>query len=271
MTSNYQSVAGLGVELYENVLTLTLDRQSKRNALDTEMVTGMIRVVDAAGQDEDVRVIVLRGAGNDFCSGIDIVARTEPTGVKRPRVGATQRRLPSEGHRLICLLTEVQTPVICEVRGWAVGMGLHLVLTADFAVVSHDALMWEPFSERGMSVDSGGAWLLPRRIGEMHAREMLLLGRKVSGREAAEWGLAYRSVSSDEFGVVVRDLVDSLLSLPTVAIGLTKSLLRSGSRSSLEEHLRHEALAIELAVRSEDFREGIAAFREKRPPRFVGR
>jgi 2-(1,2-epoxy-1,2-dihydrophenyl)acetyl-CoA isomerase len=274
-------VEGLDVRVADGVLRLTIDRPEKRNALTDDVVDAMIDAVDRAGRDEAVRVIVLSGAGDHFCSGFDIVARNAGNAgnasnagngaEQRPRVGSIQRRLPSQAHRLIPLLASVQTPVVCRVQGWAAGIGLHLALAADFAIAADDARLWEPFSERGFTPDSGGSWLLPRRIGVVRAREMLLLGRAVTGAEAAAWGLLHAAVPAGELDSAVDSLVGRLATAPTVAIGLAKWLLHAGSASSLEEHLQHEAFAMELSSRSDDFREGLAAFREKRPPDFTGR
>jgi 2-(1,2-epoxy-1,2-dihydrophenyl)acetyl-CoA isomerase len=172
---------------------------------------------------------------------------------------------------LIPLLTTVQVPVVCAVKGWAAGIGLHIVAAADFAIVTDDARLWEPFTERGFTPDSGGTWLLPRLIGTVRAREMLLLGRAVTGSEAAAWGLVHRAVPSADLDSAVTEIVEQLATGPTVALGLTKWMLQAGSSASLDDHLRNEAFALELSSRSEDFREGLAAFKEKRPPRFEGR
>jgi len=267
----YSGVDGLSVALSgDGVLRLTLDRPEKRNALNDTMFAGLIDAVDAAGRDEAVRVIVLTGAGGHFCGGADIVARNEPGG-ERPRAGSIQRRLPSQAHALIPLLLTVQTPVVCGVQGWAAGIGLQLALAADVAVVAEDARLWEPFSERGFTPDSGATWLLPRRIGEVRAREMLLLGRVVDGAEAASWGMVHRSVPAGELDASVQSVVADLASAPTVAVGLTKWLLHAGAALPLDQQLRNEAFALELSSRSEDFREGLAAFKEKRNPNFNGR
>lgn len=268
--SPYSSVPGLQVDLVGPVLHLTLDRPALRNALDDVMVQGLIHSVESAGQDEAVRAIVLRGQGEHFCTGADIVARNAQ-GAERPRTGSIQRRLPAQAHRLIPLVLSVQVPVICAVRGWAVGIGFQLALAADFAVVSEEARLWEPFVARGFTPDSGATWLLPRLCGMARARELLLLGRQLSGREAHDWGLVHRAVSPERVDPTVDELADELAGGPTVSLGLTKWLLHAGSSASLQAHLGDEALALELSSRSEDFREGLAAFQQRRAPDFTGR
>jgi 2-(1,2-epoxy-1,2-dihydrophenyl)acetyl-CoA isomerase len=269
---SYAGVDGLDVHLDDNgVLRFRFDRPKKRNALDDAMVAAMIDALDAAGHDEAVRVILISGAGDHFCGGFDIVSRNSDRDAPKPRAGSIQRRLPSQAHRLIPLVASVQVPVVCAVRGWAAGIGLHLAAAADFTVAATDARLWEPFSERGFTPDSGGTWLLPRRIGETRAREMLLLGRAVDGTEAAAWGLVHRAVPNDELETETEQLIGDLGRGPTVALGLTKWLLHAQASASLEEHLRNEAFAMELSSRSEDFREGLAAFVHKRKPDFRGR
>jgi 2-(1,2-epoxy-1,2-dihydrophenyl)acetyl-CoA isomerase len=266
----YRSVDGLRAQLDGAVLRLTLDRPSKRNALDDVMVAGLIDALDRAGRDEAVRAVVLAGAGDHFCGGADIVARNaggrdDP----RPRVGSIQRRVPSLAHRLVPLVLTVQVPVVCRVQGWAAGIGFHVALASDFTVAAADARFWEPFTERGFTPDS--AWLVPRLTGMVRARELLLLGRKLAAAEAVDWGLIHAAVPPPDLDHAVESLVDRLASGPTVALGLTKWLLRSGQSAPLDAHLQDEALALELSSRSEDFREGLAAFTEKRAPQFRGR
>ncbi len=263
------AVDGLGVGFADGVLRIVLDRPARRNALDA-MVEALIGLFTRAGT-EDVRAIVLAGAGDHFCGGFDIVARNAPSGGPRPRVGSIQRRLPVQAHRLVPLVLTTQVPVVCAVRGWAVGIGLQLALAADFAVVTEDAHLWEPFARRGFTPDSGATWLLPRRIGPVRARRMLLLGTPVSGAEAAEWGMVHAAVAPDRLDRAVADLVAELAAGPTVALGLTKALLYGAQAGDLERALAAEASALELSSRSEDFKEGLAALGEKRPPRFTGR
>jgi 2-(1,2-epoxy-1,2-dihydrophenyl)acetyl-CoA isomerase len=216
-----------------------------------------------------VRVIVLDGAGEHFCGGADIVARNRDRD-SRPRTGSIQRRLPTQAHRLVPLLLEVQVPVVCKVRGWAAGIGFSLALAADFTIAADDAKFWEPFTQRGFTPDSGATWLLPRRVGVVRARDLLLLGRELSGTEAAEWGAIHAAVPAPQLDATVDELAARLAAGPTVAIGLAKWLLHAGSGVTLDRHLADEAFALELSSRTDDFREGMAAFRERRAPNFEG-
>jgi 2-(1,2-epoxy-1,2-dihydrophenyl)acetyl-CoA isomerase len=268
--STYEPTDHLRVSLESGVLGITFDKPDKRNALDDDMIGHLVRVLDAAQQDEDVRVVVFTGAGDHFCSGFDIVARNAPTDQK-PRVGSVQRRLHVTAHRLVPLIASIQVPVVSVVRGWCAGIGLHVAVASDFAVAADDARFWEPFSERGFTPDSGGTWLIPRRVGDARARELLMLGRVLSGAEAADWGLIHGSAPLDALGPAAAEVVDGLAAGPTVALGLTKWLINEGASESLEGHVRNEAFAMELSSRSEDFREGLKAFMDKRKPGFSGR
>ena len=251
------------------VLRLTLDRPERRNAIDDATTQALLGELEAANQDESVRVITLTGAGDDFCSGFDLGTRRE--GETRPRVGSLQRRLPALAHRLVALVCSVQVPVVAVVRGWCAGLGLHLAVAADFCVAAADARFWEPFTARGFTPDSGGTWLLPRRVGLTRANEMLLLGRELSGTEAAAWGLVHEAVEPEELDASAAALVGRLATGPTVALGLTKWLVHTGAGLDLDRHLANEALALELSSRTSDFREGVAALQERRDPRFAGR
>ncbi|HXW33255.1 MAG TPA: enoyl-CoA hydratase-related protein [Acidimicrobiales bacterium] len=263
-------VAGIGSNLDDGVLRIVIDRPERRNALDDQMVESLLEQIDRAGQDEEIRVVHIRGAGEHFCGGFDILSRNAGSDAK-PRVGNIQRRLPTQAHRLIPAILNVQTPVVCEVRGWAAGIGLQLVLAADFAVVAEDARLWEPFAERGFTPDSGATWLLPKRIGEVRARRMLLLGETVNGSVAVEWQMVHHCVPVDQLSSTTEELIALLAKGPTVSLGLTKWLLQSGRSANLETALANEAFALEISSRSKDFREGLAAFAEKRAPKFSGR
>jgi 2-(1,2-epoxy-1,2-dihydrophenyl)acetyl-CoA isomerase len=252
-----------------DVLRLTLDRPSRRNALSHAMIDDFVALLTDAAADDSLRAIHIRGAGTDFCAGADWVA-TNDSG-QRPRTGDLLRRIPHTANRVIELVQTIQLPVVCSVRGWAVGLGCNLALAADFTVAADDAVFWEPFVARGFSPDSGSTWLLPRLIGVARAKEMLLLGEKVSASDAADWGLVHRCVNASELDDVADQLVSRLASGPTVAIGLAKQAINYGQHATLQQAMTQELFNLELSCRTTDFKEGLAAFRDKRTPRFGGR
>jgi 2-(1,2-epoxy-1,2-dihydrophenyl)acetyl-CoA isomerase len=266
---SYESVDGVAAAFGDGVLRITLDRPQRKNAIDDDMAAALIGHFEAAQNDEAVRCIRISGSGSDFCSGFDLAARGG--GHERPRVGSIQRRLPGQAHRLIPLVLDTQVPVVCAVRGWAAGLGLHLALAADFTVVARDARVWEPFAKRGFTPDSGGTWLIPRLVGVARAKEILMLGDELTGEDAAGMGLFYRAVDGNDVDTVADEVVSRLASGPTVALGLTKWLVHRGTAKVFDEHLADEGFAMELSSRAEDFKEGIAAMAEKRDPRFSGR
>jgi 2-(1,2-epoxy-1,2-dihydrophenyl)acetyl-CoA isomerase len=252
------------------VLRITLDRPSHRNSLTHAMIQTLVDALSEAATDGSLRAIHIRGAGDDFCAGADWVA-SNTAGGQRPRTGDLVRRVPHAAHRVIELIHTIQLPVLCSVRGWAAGMGANLALAADFTVAATDAVFWEPFIDRGFSPDSGSTWLLPRLVGVARARRMLLLGEKVSATDAADWGLIHQAVDAADFEDVVEELLARLAAGPTVAIGLAKQALDFGQRATLSESLTQELFNLELSCRTSDFKEGLEAFRQRRPPDFRGR
>jgi 2-(1,2-epoxy-1,2-dihydrophenyl)acetyl-CoA isomerase len=269
-----EPLEGLAVENDGAVLRVRLDRPQRRNALTDDMVLALIETIEAAGSDESVRVIALSGTGNDFCSGFDLGQRGTGDGKSAAgavRAGATQRRMRWQVNRLIPTMLETQTPVVTAAKGWIIGLGLHLLLASDFAVVADDARLRAPFATMGFTPDSGGSWLLPRLAGVARAKEMIMLGHDVTGAEAASWGMVHRAPPAADVDRVAGDLVDELASAATVAVGLSKLLIHRGLGVDLERHLADEALAIELSSRSDDFHEHARARREKRDPKFEGR
>lgn len=251
------------------ILRLTLDRPARRNSLSHPMVDALVGALTDAATDDGLRVVHIRGEGDDFCAGADWVATN--SGGQRPRTGDLVRRIPHTAHRLIELVHSIQLPVVCSVRGWAVGLGCNLALAADFTVAAADALFWEPFVTRGFSPDSGSTWLLPRLIGLTRAKRMLLLGEKVTAPDAEDWGLIHRAVDPSELDVVTEELLARLGAAPTVAIGLAKQAIHYGQHATLPQTMNQELFNLELSCRTTDFKEGLAAFSDKRPPEFSGR
>ncbi|MGZ8751929.1 MAG: enoyl-CoA hydratase/isomerase family protein [Acidimicrobiia bacterium] len=248
MSAYPDPVDGLIVAHDGPVLRLTLDRPARKNALTDDIVLALIGVFDATGLDESVRVIALTGTGDDFCSGFDLGQRSGSADAARPRVGSVQRRMQTHVNRLIPAMLETQVPIVAD-----------------------DARLRAPFTSFGFTPDSGASWLLPRLVGIARAKEMLLLGREISGKQAAEWGLVHRAVESADLDAATAALVDELAAAATVAVGLTKVLVQRGLTTDLAHQLADEGLAMELSSRSDDFREYATSRRDKRPPDYQGR
>jgi 2-(1,2-epoxy-1,2-dihydrophenyl)acetyl-CoA isomerase len=288
------------------VLRLVLDRPARRNSLSHAMIDTLVGALADAATDDGLRAVHISGAGADFCAGADWVAtnsggqersdpgsdsggqersdpgsdsggqeRSDPGsdsgGQERPRTGQLVRGVPLRANRVIELVQTIALPVVCTVRGWAAGLGCNLALAADFTVASTDAVFWEPFMDRGFSPDSGSTWLLPRLVGVARARRMLLLGEKVSGSDAADWGMIHDVRDAAELDRAGEELLTQLASGPTVALGLAKQAMRTAQSSTLEQAMAQELYSLELSSRTKDFKEGLAAFRERRIPDFNGR
>jgi 2-(1,2-epoxy-1,2-dihydrophenyl)acetyl-CoA isomerase len=260
----------LGVQQEGPVLRLRLQRPAKRNAMTREMLAQLIDCIENAPDHEAVRVIVLCGEGEHFCSGMDLMA-VNVESEKKPRVGDIQRRLPRGANRLIQAMLDVQIPIVCAVRGWASGLGCHLALASDFTIASKTARFLEPFVKRGFTPDSGATYLLQRLVGLARAKRMLLLGHEIDGEQAADWGLVHAAVEDESLEAATEEITRELAESATIALGLTKWLMHRSLDLDLADSLANEAFALELSARSRDFKEGMAAFAKKRPPRYEGR
>jgi 2-(1,2-epoxy-1,2-dihydrophenyl)acetyl-CoA isomerase len=256
------------------VLTITIDRPRRKNALTGEMIDIITGAVRAASLDDDTRVVVLRTAADDFCSGIDLVQSNEPRAADapraRPRTGHLQRRLGSSAHEMILTLAAAQVPIVAGVRGWAAGVGNMLALSADVTIAAPSAKFWVPFVTKGFTPDSGNTWLLPRLVGLARAKEMVLQGKPVDGERAASWGLVSRCVAETDLDAAVEETAAEFAAGATVSVGLARALLHQNLAATLPEALQNEAIHEELAVRSDDFKEGMKAFAQKRPPEYTG-
>jgi len=264
------SAEGIIVEHDGGLLRIVIDRPKRKGSLDPPAIRRVIETLEQAATDQSLRAVLLTSAGDDFCSGADLAASNLARDEK-PRAGSVQRRMAFGAHRLIAVVLELQLPVVTAVRGWAAGLGCQLALASDFAVATEGARFWLPFTKRGFTPDSASTWLVPRLVGVARAKELLMLGRVVSGTEAAAWGMIHRAVPDDELDAAAAEVVDRLQASATVALGLTKRCIHAALDSGVVDAMEQEALALELSSRSDDFREGMAAFAEHREPRFTGR
>jgi 2-(1,2-epoxy-1,2-dihydrophenyl)acetyl-CoA isomerase len=245
------------------VLTITLNRPDVLNAVNNAMHRALgVAFKEAAG--DDVRAVVITGAGRGFCVGQDL-------GEFREGAGDIGSRLRANYHRTITALRALEKPVLAAVNGPAAGAGLSLACACDLRVASDQATFVPAFINIGLVPDSGGTYFITRLVGEARAFEWLCSGRRLTAAQAHEWGVVSEVVDAETLTARAATLAAELAALPTRAIGMTKRLLDRAAAASLADQLEWEAQLQAAATQTEDFREGVAAFLEKREPRFHGR
>jgi 2-(1,2-epoxy-1,2-dihydrophenyl)acetyl-CoA isomerase len=246
------------------VVVLSLNRPDKLNALTADMLRELRDAFQQAGQDETVRAVVLTGSGRGFCAGQDLAMGGDPNRDYGDIIRSTY-------NPLIETMTRLEKPIVCAVNGVAAGAGVSLALACDLRVAADTAWFVQAFVNIGLIPDSGGTWFLPRLVGLTRAMELALLGERVSAEDAARIGLVNRVVPADQLETETMRLAERLAQLPTRAIGLIKRAHYEGLNLSLSDALELEAQLQAEAGRTEDHKEGIRAFLEKRPPQFRGR
>lgn len=242
----------------DGVVTVTLNRPHRKNGLNRSMVDSAIEVFENIGADERSRVVVLTGAGAAFCSGMDL---SEPI---TPDELTFMRRV---GH-LCTLVHHLPLPVISKVRGGAVGFGANFALCADLVVASENAMFGEIFADRGLSIDGGGSWIVPRLVGLGRAKEIMFLAGRLSGTQAADIGLVNRCVADADLDAKVDEWAAALASGPKRALSVIKRQLNASFERSFPDAIESEAMGQSLAFRSKESREGAKAYFEKRSPDF---
>lgn len=257
-------VESIDVRRTDGIVTITLQRPEKKNAINGVMWDELLATFREIGSNSSDRAVVITGAGGAFCSGADLTAAAD--GPQRHQL-ATMRHVSD-----VCLaLARLPQPVIAKVRGVAVGAGCNLALGCDLVVASTTARFSEIFAKRGLSVDFGGTWVLPRRVGLHRAKELAFFGDIIDAAEAERIGLVNRVVDDAELDAFVEDWARRLAAGPPLAIAMTKRMLNNSMNVSLEEALDDEGAAQTVNFSTRDTVEAIRAFVEKRSPKFEGR
>jgi 2-(1,2-epoxy-1,2-dihydrophenyl)acetyl-CoA isomerase len=254
----------LRVEVADSVATLTLDRPEALNSLTVPLKEELLATFRKLGRDRDVRVIVMTGAGRAFCAGQDLRERLEP-GVAPLETEVRERYNP-----LILAMRTIEKPIIGAINGVAAGAGASLAFACDIRIAADGASFVLAFGRVGLVPDSGATWLLPRLIGPAKAAELALTGESLSSVDAERFGLVARVVAAEALLDDARTLAVQLAAGAPRAIALTKRALNRSWDATLEESLDYEAYLQGIAGATIDHREGLAAFVEKRPPRFSG-
>lgn len=249
------------------IARLTFNRPDKLNSFNTEM-HAEVRHALAGLRDSGARVLVLSGAGRGFCAGQDLGERAAAPGSRPVDLGES---IELHYKPLILSLDALPMPVIAAVNGVAAGAGANIALACDLVIAARSASFVQAFSKLGLLPDSGGTWSLPRLVGTARALGLTLLGNRLPAEQAAAWGMIWQCVEDAELGPTVDALARQLAAAPPRALAWTKSAIRGSGRHSLADQLDIERDAQRELGRTNDYAEGVAAFIEKRTPKFTGR
>lgn len=245
------------------VATLTMVNPERHNALSSDACETLAEALRDIAHDGSVRCVVLEGAGDAFCSGIDLASGMA--------LESPAAELDGGLNAIATALLRMQKPTVARVDGPAVGAGASIATACDFVYAAESAVFQWGFTDIGLAPDTGATYVLPRLVGLRRAMDLLTTAREVGPEEAVALGIATEAIPDAEFGAVVDDRVEMLRSRPTKAVGEAKRLLLENAHRSLEAALEAEAQAQNRAFETEDFAEGVRAFAENRDPEFVGR
>jgi 2-(1,2-epoxy-1,2-dihydrophenyl)acetyl-CoA isomerase len=253
------------LEQSDGIARITLNRPDRLNSFTTAMHQ---ELRGALAQVADARVVVLTGAGRAFCAGQDLNERAVASGGHPVDLGMT---VETGWNPLVKALSSMPQPVIAQVNGVAAGAGANIALACDIVVAAHSARFIQSFSAIGLVPDSGGSWILPRLAGQARAMGLALTGEPLSAEKAAEWGLIWKCVDDGALGDEVDAIAKKLASLPPLGLAAIKAIVRSTWGRTLDQELHLQRDEMRRLGFTQDYREGVAAFLEKRPAKFTGK
>jgi 2-(1,2-epoxy-1,2-dihydrophenyl)acetyl-CoA isomerase len=265
MNMNYENIL---FDITDGVATLTLNRPDKLNSFTQAMHDEVRHALHKVGADKSVRVFVLTGAGRGFCAGQDLSDRSVEPGARPVDLGDSVEKNYAP---LVLALRALPMPVICAVNGVAAGAGANIALACDIVLAAKSASFVEVFCKLGLIPDTGGTYFLPRLIGSARAMGLAMLGDKLSAEKAEAWGLIWKTVPDDELAAETQAMARHFASAPTKGLAFTKQALYASPHNTLQQQLTLECGMMSELGRSDDYREGVAAFMEKRAPQFKGK
>ncbi len=256
------------LDISEGVATITLNRPDRLNAFTAQMHDELREAMKQVKADANVRALLITGAGRGFCAGQDLSERMMDPGAAKVDVGDS---LDKNYNPFLKGLHALPIPVVCAVNGVAAGAGCNLALAGDIVIAAKSASFIQVFSRIGLIPDAGGTYTLPRLVGTARAMAAAMLAEKVSAEQAVQWGMIWKCYDDDKFAEQSRALAKQLAGQATRALGLTKRAIYASSSNTYEQQLDLERDLQREAAASSDFKEGVAAFNEKRPAKFTGR
>ncbi|MEM7292094.1 MAG: 2-(1,2-epoxy-1,2-dihydrophenyl)acetyl-CoA isomerase PaaG [Pseudomonadota bacterium] len=247
---------------------VTLNRPDVLNSFNVKMHAELREAMADLADNAAVRCVVLTGSGRGFCAGQDLSDRDVSVGAEPPDLSES---LEKNYNPLVRRITSMQKPVVCAVNGVAAGAGANLALACDIVIAARSASFIQAFCKIGLVPDSGGTWTLPRLVGIARARALAMLGDKVSAEQAESWGMIWRCVDDESLMDEAHKLGQHFANAPTLGLSLIKQAMLTSETNTLDQQLDLERDLQKVAGQSEDFREGVSAFTEKRAPRFSGK
>jgi 2-(1,2-epoxy-1,2-dihydrophenyl)acetyl-CoA isomerase len=251
-------------EIKNQVATLTLNRPEKYHSFIREMALELQEKLEICKNDNNIRAIVITGTGKAFCAGQDLGEATDPKGPE------LQKIVNEHYNPIIRQIRNIEKPVIAAVNGVAAGAGASIALCCDIVIAKKSAVFVQAFSKIGLVPDSGATFFLPRLIGFQKATALMMNADLITATEAEGLGMIYKVVEESKFEDEIKSFSEKLAKMPTKGIGLTKKLLNQSMNNSLEQQLNEEEIAQTIAGKTNDYKEGVSAFLEKRKPNFKG-